>query len=543
MVADEKKNDDAPFTIENNVLKGKLVPCIPRYTSVGQLLFDTMKNNPNIVGQVDVATEQEDTLAEMLERAIKCALWLQKQGVMKGDMVAVSTHNHFDSFIPCIASLFIGAVFNPWDYEMNIQLARYFMNLTEPKVIFANEQSVGVVLEAAKIETFPIKVVCFGDYPGAIPFSEVLNSHDNSAVENFQCTEIDDHLHPATVFFSSGTTGLPKGVQLPHLSWLHILEGKDVLSFNNLTPLWFSSLYWISGTLLSMKSLGACTKKIIGGDYDEKTACEIIEKYKVTWLMLGTSMANRFARYTDLKNYDLSSLKYMLIGGASMKQESEKVLRKSVPNTSIVQAYGMTELGGICTVQLPDSTNGSCGVVLANCEIKIIDPETQKTLGPNQTGELCAKTPTMMTGYYKNPEATKSIIDKEGWIHSGDLAYYNEKGEIFIIDRLKEMIKYRGHQITPTEIESLLHTHPAVLEVAVIGVPHPTDDEHPVAFISKVPNKEVKAQEIINLVETNLMDHCKLRGGVHFMASLPHTPSGKIARKELKAIAKTLRVS
>ncbi|XP_043261591.1 4-coumarate--CoA ligase 1-like isoform X1 [Colletes gigas] len=537
-----QQNGDLPFIIENNVLKGKIVPCVINYTNVGKAMFDVMQKHPDFVGQLETFTGVEETFGEMLDRAIKCALWMQKQGIGKGDVVAVSTHNHRDSFTPCLAALFIGAAFNPWDYEMNTHLARHFMTLTKPKIIFANEQSVGVTLEASKIEVFHTKVVTFGNYPGTTSFADLMKGHSKSTVENFQCVEIDNLGETAVILYSSGTTGMPKGTQLPHRALLNVLLSEGSLKIHSQRPMWFSSLYWVSGTLLSCVSITCVTKKIIPPDFDEKTACEMIEKYKVEWLLLSTSMANRVIRFHDLQNYDLSSIKVILVGGSVLKQESQDVLRKHLQHATVLQAYGMTELGGLVSAQMVNSTSGSCGVVKSNCEIKIIDPDTGKILGPNETGELCAKTPLMMTGYYRNPEATKNIIDQDGWLHSGDLAYYNEGGELFIVDRLKEIIKFRGHQIAPTEIEDLLQSHPGVLEAAVVSIPHPVDDEHPVAFVSKVPNKEVTAQELINKVATTLMDHCKLRGGVKFLPSLPHTHSGKVSRKELKAMAKSLVV-
>lgn len=543
MVTDKTSKTVPTFTIENNVLKGVSTPRLCRYTSVGQSLFDSLMKNSALVGQVDVVTEVEETFGDIAERAIKCALWMQKQGVRAGDIIAVSSHNHLDSFTPCLAALFIGASFNPWDCEMNTQLARHFMTLSQPKVIFANEKSVGVAIEASKIELFHPMFVCFGDYPGATPFSEVMSGHSESAVAHFRCTEIADPEQTATLLYSSGTTGLPKCVQLTHRGLIHTLETLGAIDMKVNLPLWFSSLYWISGTLLSMKSVRAGSKKLVTPNFTAKIACEIIEKYKVSWIMLSTSMANRFARYNDLHNYDLSSVAFILVGGATMKGDSQDLLKKQLPNTLAIQAYGMTELGGLVTVQLADSTSGSCGVVSADCEVKIIEPKVGTALGPNQNGELCAKSPAISKGYYKNPEATKDVIDEDGWVHSGDLAYYNEKGEVFIVDRLKEIIKYRGQQLTPSVIEDLLQTHPAVLEVAVVSIPHPTDDEHPVAFVSKVHNREVTEQELVDMVASNLMDHYKLRGGVKFLPSLPHTNSGKISRKELKAMAKTLAVS
>ncbi|XP_071876897.1 uncharacterized protein [Bombus fervidus] len=531
-------NTEPPFRIENKIMKGKVISFDSQYTSIGELLFNSLKNNPDIVGQVDTISGVEDTFADIMDRTIKCALWLQKHGVGKGDIVVISSHNHLDCIVPYFAALYLGAIVNAWDYAMNVQLARHFLALSQPKVIFANEKSVAVILEAAKIELYHVKMACFGYYPGTTPFSETLKGHAESAVKNFRCKEINDPNHTAVILFSSGTTGMPKGVQLSHKALLTAVAQNANFSVNAHVPLWFSSLYWISGSLLSTRSIVSCTKKVIGPEFDEKTTCEIIEKFKVTWLLLSTSMANRLARYSHLHDYDLSSLKILFTGGATMKQECQDLLKNHFPSASVMQAYGMTELGGVCAMQLLDTTSGSCGVVAPNCEIKIIDVQTGEALGPNEHGELCAKTLTMMTGYLKNPEATKDTIDKDGWIHTGDLAYYNEKGEIFIMDRLKEIMKYRGHQITPTEIENLLLSHPAVLEVAVVGIPHPTDDEHPIAFVSKVPEMEVSAEELIKMVASNLLDYYKLRGGVRFLPSLPHTHTGKISKKELKAIAR-----
>ncbi|XP_017787848.1 PREDICTED: 4-coumarate--CoA ligase 1-like [Habropoda laboriosa] len=539
---DTQDNVEPLFKIENNVLKGKLSSCDTQFSSVGKLLLDTLRSNPDVIGQVDTITGAKDSFANIADRAVRCALWMQKQGVGKGDIVTISSHNHLDAIVPFLAALFLGAIVNPWDYEMNIQLARHFMTLVQPKVIFANEKSAGVAMEAAKIEFFHPIMVSFGDYLGTTSISEILKGHDKSAVDQFSCNEVEDSSKTALILFSSGTTGLPKGVQLPQRALLNMLQRRDSVNLSAHLPLWFSSLYWVSASLLILTSLYSRSTRILAPEFDEKTTCEIVEKFQVTWMLLSTSMSNRFARFNRLHDYNLSSLKILFTGGASLNKESQDLLRKQLPHTTILQAYGMTELGGLVSSQLANSSSGSCGVVNANCEIKIVDPETGKMLGANQNGELCAKSATMMTGYYKNPEATKNIMDKDGWLHSGDLGYYTDNGEIFIVDRLKEIIKYRGQQITPNVIENLLQSHPAVLEVAVVSIPHPTDDEHPIAFVSKVNDKDVTAEELMQMVASNLMDHYKLRGGVKFLPKLPHTHSGKISRKELKAIAKSLAV-
>ncbi|KAM0726065.1 4-coumarate--CoA ligase 1 [Formica fusca] len=206
----------------------------------------------------------------------------------------------------------------------------------------------------------------------------------------------------------------------------------------------------------------------------------------------------------------------------------------------MLQLYGMTEIAGVGTMQLSHHKDGSCGTVVENVQMKIVDPENGKVLGPNKPGELWIKTAYMMNGYYRNPEATKNNIDEKGWLHSGDIGYFDEDGELYLIDRIKELIKYRGYQISPGEIEDVLSSHSAVLEVAVIAVPHATDDEHPLAYVTKRPDAKVTEQELIDLVANNMMDQYKLRAGVIFLDTFPYTNSGKIARKELKTMAKKL---
>ncbi|XP_076374583.1 putative 4-coumarate--CoA ligase 1 isoform X1 [Megalopta genalis] len=239
-----------------------------------------MKNNPSIVAQVDVTTDEENTSEQLLDRAVRCALWLRKEGVKKGGVIAISMHNHPDCLVPCIAALFIGVIFNPWDPGMNTNLARHFMRLTEPRVVFANERSTGVMLDAARIEGFELKVVTFGDYVGTLSFADVLEGHPRSAVTSFRCenVELGD---TAQILVSSGTTGLSKGVELSHrMILLNLVDNAAVHLTVMATPLWFSTLCWISGILCNLKIFSTSARKIIGPDFEPQKVCELVEKYK-----------------------------------------------------------------------------------------------------------------------------------------------------------------------------------------------------------------------------------------------------------------------
>lgn len=537
MVADNSVNNVPDFTIKDNVLKGIEMPMNTDYTSIGNLLYDRMKAKPDFIGQIDAITEETYTFAEMTDRMVKCALWLRKQNIQPGDVVAVCTHNNMDSFAPFFASFSVAAIFTPWNPDMDTREARHFLTLSGAKIAFANEDSVNTLLEAAKLENYDLKVVVFGNAPNAVPFSKVLEGHSKSDVEKFQCTPVNDTHQTAAILYSSGTTGLSKGVQISHYALLSnflLLKGLRMDG----VPLWFSNYFWISGVLCTLNCIVNYTTRIIYPKFEEEIMCKLIEKYKVTWLFLSPSMANRLLKSGCLEKYDLSTVIFVCVGGAIFKAESQIMLQKCLPNADIIQMFGMTELASVVTSQKRHHKPGSIGTPSTNTEIKVVDLETGKALGPNKKGELWVKSKIMTKGYYKNPQATKDTIDSEGWLHTGDLAYYDENGEFYIVDRIKEILKYRGYHVSPAEIENLLQTHPNVVEAAVVGIPHPVDDEHPLAFVSIVPGSKVTEKELQDLVANNMTDRNHLRAGVKFLESLPHTPSGKISRRNIKALAK-----
>ncbi|XP_072767551.1 luciferin 4-monooxygenase-like [Anoplolepis gracilipes] len=531
---------DNNFTMENNIYKGKIVPYTSNYKSIGKMMWIKIKSHGDKIAHLDALTEEVVTYAELQDKIVRCALWLQKQGIKSNDVVSVCTHNHLNSIIPCLAAIYINAIFNPWDEKLDLQTALHVIELTSPKIIFCNEKSANVILNAVKKNNCDPTIVVFGHHPDITSFSNILNSCNDAEIANFRYIELDNIKKTVCILHSSGTTGMPKGVEISNYCLLFLIEGKS-LNINTVS-IWFSSLYWISAVIMNINAIAKGIKVIIYPEFDEEMTCLLIEKYKVTMTILSTSMINRFLKASYVTKYPLSFLKVIFYSGAIMKLKAQEDMKRILPHVQMLQTYGMTELGGFVTVQLPNHKNGSVGTVIQNVQIKIMDRENGKILGPNQSGEVWVKTTTMMNGYYRNPEATKNIIDEEGWLHSGDIGYIDEDGELFIIDRIKELIKYRGYQISPGTIEDMLLSHRAVLEAAVVAVPHATDDEHPIAYVTKKPDVKVTEQELIEFVANNMMDQYKLRAGVIFLDTFPYTSSGKIARKDLRAMAKKLAV-
>ncbi|XP_047106440.1 4-coumarate--CoA ligase-like 1 [Schistocerca piceifrons] len=232
--------------------------------------------------------------------------------------------------------------------------------------------------------------------------------------------------------------------------------------------------------------------------------------------------------YNGTTAYGVFSSQFIKIGGVASPPPDDF-------STSGKERYGMTEAVVVMGAQ-PGSVSppGSSGKLFFNVEAKVVDLETQEPVGPEQEGELWVKSPAAALGYWNNPEATAAAWDKEGWFHTGDVVRYDRDGYFYVVDRVKQLIKFRGHHVLSPQLENLLTSHPSVQLAAVVGKPHPTDQEHPTAFVVLRPGASATAEELQRLVDDKVADHKKLRGGVRIVGELPHTASGKVAKRVLR---------
>jgi acyl-CoA synthetase (AMP-forming)/AMP-acid ligase II len=230
--------------------------------------------------------------------------------------------------------------------------------------------------------------------------------------------------------------------------------------------------------------------------------------------------------------YDLSSVRHILSGAAPLDGATQQAVaaRLHVP---VVQGYGMTETSLAIALTPPDSTSvkvGATGVLIPNLEGKVVDPLTGAELGVHERGELLVRGPNIMRGYLKNPEATRITIEPDGWLHTGDIVSVDEEGYIFVVDRLKELIKYKGMQVAPAELEGVLLTHPAIADAAVIGIPDEEAGELPKAFV--VLKAAVTTEAIMRYVAAKVAPHKRVRQ-VEIIDAIPKSASGKILRRVL----------
>lgn len=239
--------------------------------------------------------------------------------------------------------------------------------------------------------------------------------------------------------------------------------------------------------------------------------------------------------------YDLSSVRDISSGAAPLSRDIEDQVRDRLKgNACIRQGYGMSETtyGIIATLDIIKP--GSIGQALHGVYVKVID-ENGKSLGTNQIGELCFKGDRIMKGYVGDPEATSSTIDAEGWLHSGDIGYYDEDKQFFVVDRKKELIKYNGFQVAPAELEGIILSNPKVKDCGVIGIPDERAGELPFAFVVKQPGVDLSEGEILKFVKINASKTKWLRGGCKFVDAIPKNQSGKILRKDMREMYKNMR--
>ncbi|KAK8935551.1 4-coumarate--CoA ligase-like 1 [Platanthera zijinensis] len=241
------------------------------------------------------------------------------------------------------------------------------------------------------------------------------------------------------------------------------------------------------------------------------------------------------AKHKNLGSYDLSSLTLISSGAAPLGKDVMNQVAKNFPKAWVSQGYGLTESTGAITRGYPqekDQKYGSAGFLLAGVEGRVISLETREPLPPIQVGELCFRGPNIMKGYFNNPEATKLTLDGEGWLYTGDVGYFDEKGQLFVIDRIKELIKYKGFQVAPAELEAVLLSHPDILDAAVIPLPDEEAGEVPIAYVVRSSSCSLTEAEVQKFVANQVAPFKRLRR-VTFVNSVPKSASGKILRREL----------
>jgi 4-coumarate--CoA ligase len=396
-------------------------------------------------------------------------------------------------------------------------------------MLFVFDAFVGTALAAIEGTAVTEVVVIGRPTDGTTPMADVFG-------DPISQVPVDVAEHTVVLPYSSGTTGLPKGVMLTHHNLVANIEqcihaikyGDDEVA---LAALPFFHIYGMQVLMNGLLANGVTT--VTMPRFDMVEALEAVQSLKITRFFAVPPIILGLAKAPIVDEYDMSSVRQVFSGAAPLGAElaAEAGARMGC---EVVQGFGMTELSPVshCTVE-GEYRPGTSGVTVSNTESRIVDPATGEDRGVGERGELWVRGPQVMKGYLNNPTATADTIDPDGWLHTGDVAIIDEHHHMTIVDRLKELIKYKGFQVAPAELEALLLTHPKVADVAVIGIPDDEAGEIPKAFVVPVPGEHVTLAEIQELVSEHLVSYKQIRV-MDVIEAIPKSAAGKILRKELR---------
>jgi acyl-CoA synthetase (AMP-forming)/AMP-acid ligase II len=485
------------------------------------------------------------TYAQTWERVIRLANALKKIGAEKGDRIGILQVNCNQYVEAYYASAVIGAIFVPLNFRAKADELSYMIANSEAKILFVGSRYSDMV-DTILPELPTVKHCISIDRKDEkrLYYEDVVSSA--SSDESF--IEIGDE-DITMLMYTAGTTGRPKGVPLRHSAFVsYVLENvepasPDIEERNLLTV----PLYHVAGIQAMLAAVYGGRTLVMMRQFEVTEWLETIQKEKATRAMLVPTMLKRVIDDPGFSLYDLSSLKVVTYGAAPMPFEVINKAIKTMPRVKFINAFGQTETASTITSLGPEDHNiegteeekqkklkrlSSIGRPLPDVEVKIVDEEG-KALPPLGVGEILARGPRIMTGYWRDEQKTSQVMTQDGWLRTGDMGWMDEEGYIYLAGRGDDMIIRGGENISPEEVENVLHSHPKVEEAAVIGVPDPEWGQEPKAVVVPKKGEVVTQEEIIEYCRLKLSGFKRPRS-VIFIDSLPRNPMGKVLRKKLR---------
>jgi acyl-CoA synthetase (AMP-forming)/AMP-acid ligase II len=484
---------------------------------------------PNKPALIDGPSGRTITYGQLAGAVRLVASSLIARGFKKGDVFAIFSPNVPEYAIAFHAVSLMGGINTTVNPLYTAEELAFQLNDSGAKYLLTIPMFLDKALEATKKSKVE-DVFVFGEAEGATPFAALLKGDGNVP---------DPGINPredlVVLPYSSGTTGLPKGVMLTHhnlVSNMAQTESVETITANDVL-VGILPFFHIYGMLVIMNaSLYQGATIVTMPRFDMEGFLQLIQQYKISRAHLVPPIVLGLTKHPIVDKYDVSSLKVIISGAAPLGADLTAACSKRL-NCVVKQGYGLTETSPVTHVDLDDPSKikpGSVGKPIPNTEVRIVDNLESKDLGENERGEIWLRGPQVMKGYLNNPVATAMTIDKEGWLHTGDIGYVDEDGYFYIVDRLKELIKYKGMQVAPAELEAVLLTHPAVADAAVIPIPDEEAGEIPKAFV--VLKGEATPDEIMEFVAKKVAPHKKVRR-LEVIDQIPKSLSGKILRRLL----------
>lgn len=484
---------------------------------------------PDRPALVDGPSGRSYTYAQLAAMIASFAGGLAARGLGPGDTIALMSPN-----IPEYAVAFHGAA------VAGVAVSTVNPTYTADEVHFQLQDSGALLLitvalfvdtaREAIVGTDVTDIFVIGDAPeGTLPVTALFGA----PLEQVP-VDLDDHV--VVLPYSSGTTGLPKGVMLTHRNLVaNLCQIEAGLAVEDdevaLAVLPFFHIYGMQVLMNGLLAQGVTV--ITVPRFDLEQVLGLIQDQRVTRFFAVPPIVLALAKHPLVDSYDLSSLRQIFSGAAPLSAELALEAGARV-GCEVVQGYGMTEMSPVSHLTPPGQFKaGTCGVTVPNAECRIVDPVTGADQPAGGDGELWVRGPMVMKGYLNNPEATALTVDADGWLHTGDIGVIDTDGHLTIVDRVKELIKVKGFQLAPAELEALLLTHPSIADAAVIGIPDEESGEVPRAFVVVKPNQALTAEEVTEFTRQHVATY-KVVHDVVFTESIPKSASGKILRRMLR---------
>jgi acyl-CoA synthetase (AMP-forming)/AMP-acid ligase II len=492
-----------------------------------------------------VFEDKRYTFSQLNERVNRLANGLLKLGVKKGDRVSFLQVNCNQCVETYFAVAKMGAIYLPLNFRAKEKELTYMLNTAEATVFIVGDRYVPMVQSVSpEVKSLKHLISIEKKHDDMLYYEDILKDSSPDEV----VTEIDDK-DTTILMYTAGTTGFPKGVMLSHTSFsTYVLENvtppdPEIEERNILTV----PLYHVAGIQAMMAAIYGARTLVMERQFEPEEWMTLVETEKANRAMMVPTMLKQLLDHPNFKKHDLTSLKVITYGAAPMPLPVIRKAMDEFPDVSFINAFGQTETASTITALGPEDHHitgtpeekekklkrlASIGKPMADVQMKVVD-DAGNTLGPGEVGEILARGPRVMSGYWKDEEKTAKTIDKDGWVHTGDVGYVDEDGYYFLAGRSSDIIIRAGENISPEELENVIREHPGVEDVAVIGVPDETWGEEPRAVV--IPKKGVKVteEEIMELCRQKLASFKRPRSVV-FVDELPRNPMGKLVKREIR---------